>query len=96
MSIAADLLKAHHIGIRDFKEHLSTKFLNEILVVTDRGIPISVNLPYSDIVELIDILDEIRDLETLTTVRKGRYAIIKGTKGINVSKLFNKIRARRG
>jgi len=95
VSIAADLLKAHRIGIRNLKKHLSTKFLSEILVVTDRGTPISVNLPYSDVLELIDILDELADSETTATIDEGRRAIKAGAKGVPVSNLFNRIRAKR-
>ena len=95
MSVAAALLKAHRIGVRDLKEHISTEFLKEILVITDRGTPVSVNLPYSDVLELIDILDELRDPETMAILREGREAINKGAKGVSVSKLFNRIRSRR-
>lgn len=92
MNIAIALLKANHIGIRDLKEHLSTKFLKDILVITDRGIPVSVNLPYSDVLELTDILDELADPKTIKTVLEGRKAIKAGAKGIAVSCLFNRIR----
>lgn len=95
MGIASDLLKAEHIGVRDIKEHLSTKLLNKILVITDRGEPVSVNLPYSDVLELVDIIDEMTDLETMATVSEARKAIREGTKGILVSRLFKKIRAQR-
>ncbi|MBA7557788.1 hypothetical protein ES705_50560 [subsurface metagenome] len=95
VSIATNLLKAHHIGIRDLKEHLSTKSLNKFLVITDRGTPVSVNLPYSDMLELADILDELADLETITDVQNGRKAIKEGAKAIVVSDLFNKIRKKR-
>jgi len=91
MSVATDLLKAHHIGIRDLKGHLSTSFLNEILVITDRGTPVSVNLPYSDVLELVEILDELSDPETIATIQEGRKAIKTGTKGIPVANLFSKI-----
>ena len=95
MSIAADLLKAHRIGIRNLRENLSTKFLSEVLVITDRGTPISVNLPYSDVLELIDMLDELTDLETRATVDEGRRVIETGAKGVSVSSLFSRIRAKR-
>ncbi len=94
MSVATDLLKANHVGIRDFKEHLSTKFLNETLVITDRGTPVSVSLPYSDVLELMDILDELSDPETIKAVYEGRKAIRAGAKGIPVSTVFNRIRAK--
>ncbi|MCP5051079.1 MAG: type II toxin-antitoxin system Phd/YefM family antitoxin [bacterium] len=92
MGIATDILKANHIGIRDLKKHLSTKLLDDLLVITDRGNPVSVNLPYSDVLELMDMLDELTDSETLKTVNQGRKAIEEGEKGIPVSNLFNKIR----
>jgi len=96
VSIATDILKSHHIGIRDLKEHLS-KLLkrNEPLVVTDRGTPVNVILPYSDMLELMDILDEVSDLETLQAIQEGRKAIKAGAKGILVSKLFSKIKSKR-
>ena len=93
MSIATDLLKAEHVGIRDIKEHLSTRLLKDILVITDRGTPVSVNLPYLDVLELVDIIDEVTDLETMAVVSEARRAIREGSKGIPVANLFNRIRA---
>lgn len=96
MSIAVDLLKADRIGVRDFKEHLSTKLLDKLLVITDRGNPVSVNLPYSDVLELVDVIDELTDVETLKAVYEGREAIKAGEEGIPVSNLFDSIRSKRG
>jgi len=93
MSIATDLLKAEHVGIRDIKEHLSTRLLKDILVITDRGTPVSVNLPYLDVLELVDIIDEVTDLETMAMVSEARKAVREGSKGISVVNLFNRIRA---
>ena len=95
VKIAMDLLKASHVGIRELKEQLTTKFLKEPLVITDRGIPISVNLPYSDVIELIDILDEIADSDTVKTVQEGREAIKSGAKGIPITNLFKRIKENR-
>ena len=94
MSIATDLLKAQHIGIRDLKEHLSKVNLERPLVITDRGQPVSVNLPYEDIMELVDILDELTDPQTIATIIEAREAVKAGAKGIPVSKLFKKLRRR--
>ncbi|MBU2541238.1 MAG: hypothetical protein KJ593_04990 [Candidatus Omnitrophica bacterium] len=91
MNIATDLVKATHIGIRELKEHLSRGNLDKLLVITDRGQPVSVNLPYEDILELLDLLDELSDPETIATIKKGRAAIKAGAKGIPVSKLFKKL-----
>jgi hypothetical protein len=93
MSIATDLLKANHVGIREIKEHLSTRLLKDILVITDRGRPVSVTLPYLDVLELVDIIDEVTDLETIVLVSEARKAIREGSKGISVINLFNRIRS---
>lgn len=95
MRLAASLLKADHIGIRDLKEHISTKFLRKLLIITDHGTPVSVNLPYDDLLELTDILEELSDPETIATVQEGRAAIGAGAKGISVFNLFKRIRAKR-
>ena len=49
-------------------------------------------MPYFDMLELSDIIDELSDPEALTAVREGRKAVFSGTKGITVSHLFKKIR----
>lgn len=95
MSIAIELLKAPHIGIRDIKEHLSRRLLKDMLVITDRGDPISVNLPFSDVLELADIMDELTDLETVATVQEGKKVIGEGRRGVAVVQLFKRIRAKR-
>lgn len=92
MSIATGLMKANWVGIRELKGHLSTRVLKKPLVITERGKPVGVSMPYSDMLELLDIIDEFSDPEALTAVREGRKAVLSGTKGITVSHLFKKIR----
>ena len=92
MTTATELLKAEHVGVREFKEHISADSLKKITVITDHGKPISVNLPYGEVLELVDILDELRDPKTLETVLQGRKSIKTGNKGISVSKLFQKLK----
>lgn len=94
MGVAVDILKANHIGIRDLKKHLSARFLDKVLVITDRGIPVSVTLPYSDVLELLDILDEFTDAETIETICEARKEIKKGGGGIPVAHLFGRIKER--
>lgn len=94
MSIAVDLLKSEHIGIRDLKEHMSRVLKKrKTFIVTDRGVPVNVILPYSDIVELADIMEELSEPKTLETVREGRLAVKSGSKGVPVSRLFGKRKA---
>ena len=93
MSIAVDLLKSEHIGIRDLKEHISSVLKRKkTFIVTDRGVPINVILPYSDILELVDIIEEFSEPKTVEIVREGRLAVKSGSKGIPVSRLFRKKR----
>ena len=92
-SKAIDILKAPHVGIKDLKEGLSGYLKEEgPLVVTDRGTPTKVILPYAEMIELLEILEEIADKETMSAVKKGRKAIKSGAKGVPVSHLFERIR----
>lgn len=95
MNIGTNLLKADRVGVRDLKEHLSSKLLKKILIVTEHGDPVSVNIPYSEIMELVDIIDEIIDKETFKIVHEARKAIKAGTKGVSVTALFKRIRKKR-
>ncbi len=91
MSIATSILKSPHVGIRDLKIHLSSLLKKGSLIVTERGKPVNVILPYSDMIELLDMLDEITDPETIKTIQEGRKAISTGVKGISVSNVFKKL-----
>lgn len=96
MNIAASLLKAPHIGVRELKENLS-KWLQSknTLIITDHGQPVDVIVPYDDMMTLVDIVDEITDPQTLATVLEGKRAVKTGAKGVPVSNLFKAVRAER-
>ncbi len=96
MTIANALLKAKNVGIRRCKNNLSRILKkHEIWLITEHNNPKSYLIPYDDMLELIDILEELQDSETIKTVQRGREAIKRGAKGFLVSKLFKKIRASR-
>jgi antitoxin (DNA-binding transcriptional repressor) of toxin-antitoxin stability system len=96
MVISSDLLRAERVGVRELREQLSKKIKKgKLIVVTDHGDPINVLIPYEDILELIDILEEIQDSETLQTIHAGRAAVREGAKGISVSDVFKKIKSHR-
>lgn len=93
MGIAAGLLRAPHVGIRDLKENLSRLLKSgDPLVVTERGRPVDVILPYADMMNLIDIIDEMTDTETLATVMDGKKAIASGARGVSATRLFRKMK----
>lgn len=96
MSIALNLLKAEHIGARIFRNRLF-EFLkdDEPLIITEHGQPVRVVLSYDEMLDLLDILDELSDPQTVKAVRESRKAIAGGTKRIPVSQVFNEIRSNR-
>lgn len=95
MTLATILLRAPHIGVRQFKSGLS-KFLKSRnpLIITERGVPVEVVIPYAEAIEMVDLIDEATDLETLKAVEEGREAIKTERKGISVLRLFSKFRKR--
>lgn len=91
MTFGNALLKAKTIGVRNFRDKVSSLIrTHQMFVVTEYGSPTSVLLPYNDALEIVDILDELRDKEYLKAVSQGRKAIGRGAKGILVSKIFKK------
>ena len=96
MTVAAALLNAKYVGVRDLREHLSKQLKgSKVIVVTEHGTPTKVILSYQDVVELIEILDELRDQTAIQAVQEGRKAIKQGNKGIPVNRLFGQIEASR-
>lgn len=95
MSIAAELLKARHIGVKDFRAHLAAALKKEdVLIVTQHGQPSKVVIDYDDMLELVDVVDEIQDPSAVSAVMEGRKAVRAGALGIPVTKLFQRVRAR--
>ena len=96
MTVTTALLNAKYIGVRELREHLSKRLKDKkAIVVTEHGTPTKVILAYQDVVELIEVLDELRDQATIQAVQEGRRAVNAGAEGIPVSRLFNQIRESR-
>ncbi|MFH0772220.1 MAG: hypothetical protein V1933_06340 [Candidatus Omnitrophota bacterium] len=95
MNIANVLLRAESVGVRNFRNGLSHFIAeNKPLIITERGSPASVLLPYNDILEIVDVLEELEDKQVLKLVAQGRRAIRKGLKGIPVFVSFKRGRPR--
>ena len=92
MSVMTDIVRAGHIGVKDLRDHVS-KYMrdNQVYLVTRHGRPAKFLVPYEDMAELIDIMDELSDPETLRMVAEGRKAIAKGTKGVPVKKVWQRL-----
>ena len=96
MTIATALLNARYVGVRELREHLSNRIKgNKVIVVTDHGTPTKVILSYRDVVELIEVMDELRDQAAVQSVQEGRKAIRSGSEGVPVNRLFRQIRESR-
>ena len=95
INMAADIMKADHLGIKNLRSNATLKIFEKIFVVTMKGKPVSVNVPYSDILNLIDVIDEISDPETLRLVKEHRDAVKRGVPLIPASKFFAEIRKNR-
>ena len=94
MTIAAALMKASHVGVRELRLHLSRRLKsNNPLVVTEHGTPTKVIISYQDMVELADVIDELQDSKTLRAVTRARRAVKSGARGIPVSRLFRSLRS---
>lgn len=91
MTLALNLLKAEHVGVRDLRQHLPDFLKGKSpLIITSYGKPAKVILNYEEILELVDILDELSDPETVAAVIEGRRVISRGAKGIPISEVFSK------
>ena len=96
MTLTSALLHARYIGVRDLREHLSKRLKErKAIVVTEHGTPTKVILPYQDVLELIEVLDEFQDKAAIQAVQEGRKAVKAGNEGIPVGRLFNQIRESR-
>ncbi|MBI4678104.1 MAG: hypothetical protein HY748_11030 [Elusimicrobia bacterium] len=79
--------------MKDLKNHLSMFFKSrKPIVATDRGRPAYFLVPYEDMVELIEMLDEAKDAELVKLVKTGRQAYARGG-WIPVSGLWKKLGA---
>lgn len=96
MTFASILLNAPHVGVRKFKARLSSFLKSKNpLIITEHGAPVEVVIPYKEALEIVDLIDEATDLETLRAVQEGRRALKKGTKGISLTRLFKKMQRKR-
>ena len=92
MSVMTDIVRAGHIGVKDFRDH-APKYMrdNQVYLVTRHGRPTKFLVPYEEMVELMDIMDELSDPETLKMVAEGRKAIARGEKSVPVKKVWQRL-----
>lgn len=92
MSAVIDLIKAKHVGVRELRDHLCgfMKDKNPAIVVTERGKPVRVIVPYAKMVELLEFFDEVSDPDTMRNIHEGVEAIKQASKGVSFSGTYKK------
>jgi len=94
MTIAQALLRAKNVGIRNAKNKLSKLIKkHELWIITEHGTPTSALLPYDDLLDLADVIDELQDKDAIEAVIEGRKAIKSKLKGRSVMSAFKKLKA---
>ena len=72
-------LRARHIGVKELKNNLSMLFRShKPIIATDRGQPAYFLVPYDDMVEMMEFMEEARDAGLVAEIKAGRQAYAKG------------------
>lgn len=96
MTNALELLRAPHLGIKDFKTHLSARIkTRHPVILMDRGKPKKVVVDYAEFIALIELVEEIQDKDLVRLVREGRDAALEGQAEIDAQAALGKLRSRR-
>jgi len=91
MTLAAALLRVPRIGAREFRNKACAYIRKgKAYLVTEHGQPAGVFLPYEDVLELVEVIDELHDKEALKAIAEGRRAIRRGARGISLSESLKK------
>lgn len=88
MTLAA-ILNADYLGIKEFKEHLC-KILkkNKPHIITEYGKPKQFIIPYNEMIEIVEILEEMSDPEFIKEIQTSRKSYKKGKEQVPVNKLW--------
>jgi PHD/YefM family antitoxin component YafN of YafNO toxin-antitoxin module len=93
MSLATEMMRATPIGVKDLKNQLAL-VLHEHrprLIIGDRNQPRHFLIPYEEMIELLEILEELSDPGHLRRVAEGRKAISRGAKGIPIEQVWKRL-----
>ena len=84
MTSAIDILKAPHVGIKEFRSRITSKSIkkDKALVLTDHGEPLKVVIDYDELIDLIESLEDLQNKNLWNLVNESRAAVAKGEKSI--------------
>ena len=75
----SQMLRAPHIGVKELKNNLSMLFkTHKPIIATDRGQPAYVLVPYADMVEMMELMEEAKDAGLVAEIKAARKAYAKG------------------
>lgn len=64
---------AKYVGVREFRENLAKVVKSRHFVfVTDHGKPVKAMIPYGTLLELMEVLSELKDKALLQEIKQGR------------------------
>lgn len=91
MNLAA-ILRAEHLGVKDFKTHLCQIIkTNKPHVVTEHGKPKQFLIPYEEMIEIVEILEELSDIKLLREIQSARKSYKKNKESIPLHRLWKEI-----
>lgn len=92
MNFVTLLQNGEFIGVKDLKESLCRIVREEKnpIFITERGTPVKVMLPYQDLLEIIDLIEELRDEKLIQEIARARKNYRKSG-GVPLSRLGKKM-----
>ena len=82
-----DLLHGDYIGVKELRQRIAYFLRSDRpRIVTEHGKPRAVLIAYDKVVELIEILEELRDRKLMRDIERARKAYRKGG-GVALSQL---------
>ena len=91
MSSANLLRKAKPVNVRQAQAQLSRLIRSKSpSMVLSHGKPVSFLVPYEDMLDLVETLDELKDMKLLGEIERARTEYAKG-KAVPAERLFRKM-----
>ena len=91
MSVTSLLRKARPVNVREAQAQLSKLIRSKApSMVLSHGKPVSFLVPYEEMLDLLDTLDELKDTKLLREIERARVEYAQG-KAIPAERLFKKM-----
>ncbi len=79
MTTAGWIKQGEHIGVRELRESLSKVLKSQkVYFVTDHGKPVRADMPYETFLEMLEMLEELKDKTLVQEIAQGRREYHEG------------------